>query len=242
MADINNNKILMEKSHFNIPLGEWISKDGVALVIIDMQKGIKADNYAPLECEKSQGIGDVSVKYIKKRLDAVIFNIQRILSYFRDNNLMVIFTKIGHLYEDFRDAPTIHKKRFNELMDVEGKKFYLMPGYRQYEILDEIKPLENEIILQKATSDTFTGTTLDLILRNNNINKLVICGALTSCCVESTARIAFDLGYLPTVVSDACIAADENFHKNALRVLRTYYSNVMATDETLEHLNYGSDF
>lgn len=87
--------------------------------------------------------------------------------------------------------------------------------------------LKEEIVLKKTTSDTFTGTTLNLILRNNNIDKLVICGALRSCCVESIARIAFNLGYLPTVVDDAHLAADKNFHNSAL---------VMETNEKIRYL------
>lgn len=227
----------MEKNHFNIPLKGWINITKIALIIIDMQEGIKSDDYTLLECEKSHGLGKESINYMKSRIDTIILNITKLLNFFRSNNLMVIFTQIGHQYKDFRDAPTIHKKRFDELFNAKGEKFYLMPGYSQFEILEEISPLKEEIVLKKTTSDTFTGTSLNLILRNNNIDKLVICGALTNCCVESTARIAFDLGYLPTVVDDACIAADKNFHDNALRVLKTYYSNVMETDEIIRYLD-----
>ena len=226
----------MKSNHFNIHIGKWISLPNIALVIIDMQKGLKDINYSPLECEKSQGLGEESVKYLKSKLKEVIINIQKLLTFFRRNNLNIIYTQIGHIYKDFRDSPTIHKKRFDELYDAKGRKVNLMPGSKIYEILDEIYPEKGEMILKKTTSDTFNGTQLDLILRNNNINKLLICGALTNCCVESTARSAFDLGYLPTVVSDASLAADKDFHENSLRVLNTYYANVMNTDEIIDSL------
>ncbi len=226
----------MKSKHFNIPIREWINLSNIALVIIDMQKGLKDINYSPLECEKSHGLGEESVKYLKSRLKETIVNIKKLLALFRKNNLTIIYTQIGHLYKDFKDSPTIHKKRFDGLLDATGKKIYLMPGSKIYEILDDIYPEKEEIILKKTTSDAFNGTQLDFILRNNNINKLLICGALTSCCVESTARSAFDLGYLPTVVCDASLAADKNFHENSLKVLDTYYANVMNTDIIIDFL------
>lgn len=231
----------MEKSHFSIPMGTWISPSNIGLLIIDVQNGLKDINSSPLECEKSQGLGRESIIYMKNRSKKVISNIGKLLTFFRKNNLAIIYTQIGHLYKDYSDSPTIHKKRFDELFDSKGKKIYLMPGSKIYGIIDEICPEKGEIILKKTTSDTFNGTQLDLILRNNNIDKLLICGMLTNCCVESTARTAFDLGYLPTVISDATLAADKSFHENSLRGLNTYYANIMKTNDIIDLLKASTE-
>lgn len=223
------------KLHFKIPMNKWIDNNGIVLIIIDLQKGISGIDHIPLKC--GSPVEKENENYVEKRLEIVIPNVKKLLKYFRENNLMVVFTQIGHIYKDRRDAPTIQKRRFyDEHMSAKTEEFFMMPGYKQYEILDEIKPYRDETIIQKSTSGAFIGTKLDLILRNNNIDKLIICGGLTSCCVESTVRQAFDLGYLPTVISDACIAADENFHNNALKVLKTYYSNIMKTSDVLNYL------
>ena len=227
---------MTEKQHFNIPLVDWINKQGIALVVIDMQKNMFEIN--PF-CDYGKN-NRHNMDYFKRSIIVAIKNVKRLLDFFRDNNLMVIYTQLGHEYKDIRDASTIQKRRFYDEhlhMSSNNSEIFNMRGFEQYEIIDEIHPLKDETIIQKSTSCAFVATKLDFILRNNSINKLIICGAATNCCVESTVRIAYDLGYLPTVVSDACIAANEDFHKNALTGLKTYYSNVMSIEEIINYFD-----
>lgn len=68
---------------------------------------------------------------------------------------------------------------------------------------------------------------------NKGIDKLLFSGAITNGCVESTVRAAFDLGYLPTVIEDACVAPDKKFHESSLRCLQTFFANILTTEDVL---------
>jgi len=62
----------------------------------------------------------------------------------------------------------------------------------------------NEIVLDKHYPNSFRETNLQKLLDDEQIKELIICGAMTHMCVESTVRAGFDLGYQITSASDAC--------------------------------------
>ena len=102
---------------------------------------------------------------------------------------------------------------------------------------DKVKPLPNDIEIIKSASGAFSSSNIDLILRSNNISRLVVVGGLTDACVASTVRGAYDRGYLCTIVDDACITATQEDHDAAMRGLDKYYGWVTKTEEVLKHLN-----
>ena len=71
-------------------------------------------------------------------------------------------------------------------------------------VCDQIAPGEDEIVLTKTSSSVFISTNIDYVLRNLGVRQLVLCGVVTDQCVESAVRDACDLGYLVTLVPDAC--------------------------------------
>ena len=71
------------------------------------------------------------------------------------------------------------------------------------EIIEELKPLKEDIVIRKQRYDGFIGTNLDVILRSLGIRYLLFLGIATNVCVESTLRHAFFLDYFPILVSDA---------------------------------------
>lgn len=80
------------------------------------------------------------------------------------------------------------------------------------EINDCVKPNFNETVITKHYPNSFRNTMLHDQLMRNDINKLVICGAMSHMCIDATTRAAFDLGYQSTVISDACATKDLAFH------------------------------
>lgn len=112
-----------------------------------------------------------------------------ILEYFRKHQLPVIF--IQHINP--KGAP------FFEL-DTEG-----------VEIHKSLKPLVEEKIVIKNYPNSFIETNLQETLLQYNISDLVICGMMTSMCVDATTRAAKDLGYNCTVIADACAAPNLGF-------------------------------
>ncbi|MEO6301453.1 MAG: isochorismatase family protein [Paracoccaceae bacterium] len=70
-------------------------------------------------------------------------------------------------------------------------------------------PVADEAVVIKHSSSAFVGTGLETMLREAGFDRLVLCGGAANYCVESTARMAGDLGFQTTVVGDALI----NFQK-----------------------------
>ena len=225
----------MSEFHFDISTKEWIQQKGICLVVIDMQQVL--NEYSPIESEQDHLLDSYSTNEFNETLSVVVENLMTLIRFFRENKLPIVYTRLGHHYEDLRDMPRIHRTRFSRLTDANGDPYFMMPGYCQYEIIDELKPTKLDIVIDKTTSDSFHGTNLDIILRNNNVSRLVVVGSVTTCCVSSTTRSAFDLGYLPTVLSDASIATSQKFHEAELTILKTYYANVLTSNEFFDTIN-----
>ncbi|MDT7577570.1 MAG: hypothetical protein QOH17_3903 [Pseudonocardiales bacterium] len=75
------------------------------------------------------------------------------------------------------------------------------PGF---ELVPELTPSPNELVLDKMTMSAFEGTPLDIVLRDCHLDSFVIAGVALEVGIEPTVRHALDLGYLPIVVADAC--------------------------------------
>jgi nicotinamidase-related amidase len=75
-----------------------------------------------------------------------------------------------------------------------------------------LAPMNSEIAITKHRVGAFTGTDLDMILRANEIDTLVLCGIATSGVVLTTLRHAADLDYRIVVLADCCSDMDAEVH------------------------------
>jgi nicotinamidase-related amidase len=82
-----------------------------------------------------------------------------------------------------------------------GTPFDPVSGHVRY--LDPLAPKPGEPQLTKTSHNAFTTTNLQQLLTQEGITELVICGIRTEQCAETTARVAFDLGYQVTFVTEA---------------------------------------
>ncbi len=89
-------------------------------------------------------------------------------------------------------------------------------------MLDEIAPADDEMIFRKTSSNVFISTNIDYVLRNLGARSLIITGIMTDQCVESAVRDACDLGYLVTLVTDACTTTSAERHEQSLLGIRGY--------------------
>jgi nicotinamidase-related amidase len=107
------------------------------------------------------------------------------------------------------------------------------------------KPLEGEAVIIKNVSSGFIGTSLESDLREANIERVVLCGAAANYCVESTARMAGNLGFDTIYTSDAVwgyaetgpdgIAhSAEQIHSMSLCNINEEFARVMGTAQVLE--------
>ncbi|WP_255491430.1 cysteine hydrolase family protein [Dysgonomonas sp. ZJ279] len=146
------------------------------------------------------------------------------------------------LLNDFRakDLPVIH---IQHLANREGATFFA-PNTKGAEIHANVTPVDGEKVIVKHFPNSFRETELHAYLQSLKIDKLVICGMMTSMCVDSTTRAAKDLGYNCTVVGDACAApnlqingetvAAKDVQNAFLAALNYFYSTVLTTEQYLK--------
>ena len=90
---------------------------------------------------------------------------------------------------------------------------YLEKGSAGWEIVDELKPLPNEVRIYKTEASSFVETDLQAQLVSLGTKELVITGAQTNYCVNATSNAGVDLGYQVTLVSDAHTTEDSETEK-----------------------------
>jgi len=90
---------------------------------------------------------------------------------------------------------------------------FLEKGSVGWEIVDELKPLPNEVRIFKTEASSFAETDLQAQLVSLGTKELVITGAQTNYCVNATSNAGVELGYQVTLVSDAHTTEDSETEK-----------------------------
>ncbi|MCJ7772393.1 MAG: cysteine hydrolase [Desulfobacterales bacterium] len=88
---------------------------------------------------------------------------------------------------------------------------FFLPETDGAEIHESVFPKNSEAIVQKHFPNCFRDTSLQSQLQNLNVGEVIICGAMTHMCIDTTVRAAFDLGFRCLVVSDACATRNLEF-------------------------------
>ncbi len=104
-------------------------------------------------------------------------------------------------------------------------------------MLEELKPSPEEIEDKKTTLSADICTGLDHTLRMMGIDSVVIIGALTNGCVESTGRSSSDLGYKTIVIDDASATIDQASQDATMKSFAWIFGKVMDTDELIANLS-----
>jgi ureidoacrylate peracid hydrolase len=142
----------------------------------------------------------------------VVPNMQRLQQGCRKAGVEVMYTLIRNLTKDGRDRS----------LDYKITGFSVPPGSWDGEVIDAIRPGDDEIVIPKTSSNVFVSTNIDYVLRNLGTKYLAISGIVTDQCVEGAVRDACDLGYLVTLLTDACATYTQERHDNSLRAIRGY--------------------
>lgn len=119
----------------------------------------------------------------------------------RSADVPVIYAKVG-----FRTgAPEVHPR---------NKMFGRLAGapVAPNEIPAQVAPRPGEVVVEKRRVSAFSGSDLELVLRAQGVEHLVLAGVATSGVVLSTLRQAADLDYRLTVLEDACLDGDPQVH------------------------------
>lgn len=104
------------------------------------------------------------------------------------------------------------------------------------QVHDDISPAQGESVVVKRRVSPFYGTHLDMLLRNREIDTLLLAGVSTDLVVLSTAREAHDRDYRVEILSDAAAARTETLHDTAL-LLAGHTAAVTTVDEALPVLD-----
>lgn len=131
----------------------------------------------------------------------------------RAAGIPVVYVVVG-FSEGYSDWPAT-SPLFGEVRD--GDRLVL--GTWGTEVHDVLKPAAGEPIVEKRRVNPFLGTHLDLLLRNQNVNTLLLTGVTTDLVVLSTAREGHDRDYRVEVLEDATATGDQELHDAALTLI-----------------------
>ncbi len=110
--------------------------------------------------------------------------------------------------------------------DLEFKVFgeHAVAGSDGAAVIDDIAPKEGDEIVNKRYYSTFTQTDMDSICKVHGIDRLVIVGQHTDCCVRHTSGDAFQRGFEMVWVTDTLQAFTEEAHQAGLDYFKTWYA------------------
>ncbi len=150
-------------------------------------------------------------------------------------------SKARVLLDTFRDDVrfTLHVQHVFDLPDPP----FFAAGSEGVELHESIAPQADEEVLIKNNANAFRDTNLLEILEMKDIERVVVCGAMSHMCVEATARAAADHDLEVVVVHDACATRAVEFggqtipagdvHTTAMATLSFGYAEVLSLDEYL---------
>lgn len=143
----------------------------------------------------------------------VIENCNKVLDYARKNSWLIIWVKVG--FEE--GYPEVHPNS----PIFSGAKLYNALAKNSWgtELHSGLNFKENELVIYKNRINPFYATNLELILKANNIDEILLAGVSTEWAIEAAARDAHDKNFKITIIEDLCASGDEEFHKNTIKVM-----------------------
>lgn len=194
MNDWQMDKVLIEAE----PEPVAIDFTKTAILVVDMQNAFV-----------SQGGYFDAVGFDISATEKIVLPCQKVIGAGRQKGIKIVYLQMG-CDQDISgkksaESPSFYKSRIPTLLEQRPElkdKLYL-DGTWGAEIIAELKPQPQDIIIRKQKHDAFIGTDLEYNLRTLGVKFLIFLGTATNICVESTLRHAFFLDYFCILVSDA---------------------------------------
>ena len=199
-----------------------------ALLFIDVQNFSAHRDGGEFKGESAASFKEKFGWFFGQLESSVIPNMQALQGACRKANVEVMYTVIESLTLDGRDRS----------LDYKITGFNVPKGSWDVKVIEQIAPINDEIVLPKSSSSVFISTHIDYILRNLGVKQIVLSGLLTDQCVESAIRDACDLGYLVTQITDACLTMSESRHEQSLSAIKGYCRQI-TTAQLIEELENG---
>jgi nicotinamidase-related amidase len=202
-----------------------------ALLVVDMQRGFLEPG-AALEVPAGRDI---------------LPNIRRLIEICRSRNVPVVFSQFVYA----TSVPCLRGDPFgieHLPSDGDGQAGFGHPsgnclisptyetGRESADIVPELAPAPDELIVAAHTYDKFYGTPLDLALRSRDVRYLIVTGVVTDICVNSTITAAATRDYRVTAVTDGVASVWPDRHNACLEIWRNKYARLKTTEECVGEL------
>lgn len=202
-----------------------IDLNRTAVIVVDMQNAF---------CSKG-GMFELGGRDIS-HIQQIVPQIQKILSVTRSRRIKVVYV-VHRLTPDVREVGPLSRYRVDLLRQrPETRDKLILEGTWGTEIINELKPRADEMVIVKRRFSAFAGTELDMMLKTYDIRYLVFLGVATNICVESSLRDASHLQYLPVLVSDGVAASPPSRQESTLANVREVFGWVTTSDDLLRVL------
>ncbi len=104
------------------------------------------------------------------------------------------------------------------------------------DIIDELRPLQNEYVIEKYWYSSFRNTSLVDVLQSENCDTVIVTCTVTQICVEDTVHDAFANGFKVIVAQDGVSSFDDELHQATLKNIEMKYGYVMTSEEIIKNL------
>jgi nicotinamidase-related amidase len=198
--------------------------NATALLVIDVQNTYLArPDPSGLSAEERRRY-EAWTPFHRRMNEIVIPRTAALLGLFRKNGLECLFARIATQSLDGRERSLSQKKP--------GWNNLLLPMREEpSQLVPQLAPINDEIVVTKTTDSALTGTNLRLILHNLGIKHVVCAGIFTDQCVSSTVRSLADESFDVVVVEDCCAAGSDELHRKELEIINMIYCHVVSSAE-----------
>jgi len=204
-------------------LHELVDPRHTALVVIDMQR----DFCTPGGAFARLGV-DISM------YPPMVPRLVRLVDGARTAGVQIVYILMTVLPGRASESPA--QIRFNmrmQLAATDGAALsYTADGSEGQRLIPELSVTDGDLVVKKYRSSGFFGTNLDLLLRSNGIQTVLMTGCTTEGCVESTARDAMFNDYY-VVIAEDCVASDDRALHDASMLLMRHRFDVAGSEEIL---------
>lgn len=194
-----------------------------ALLIIDMQRDfVDLNGFGQIQCGNDD---------LFKKVRNIVPRTRKALEAARTLGMHVVHTREGHRSSAAKDLPA--SKRLRQISSPSGHHTMtigdegpmgklLIRGEYGHDVIDELKPIPGEVVVDKPGKGSFWDTTLHRALLARGITHILFAGVTTECCVNTTAREAADRGFETCILADCTDGFYEPFYTSTLDMLCSY--------------------